>query len=496
MLHVILYWFYLVLLTGISGENSPDINVGKLRNSAEQAFTNGEIAESLRYWSQVISLEPTNANNFYKRFRVYLRQNKMKEALSDLNSVLNLKSQDENALSQRGKLNLRIGNCESALSDFKALQSVDPKNVALAQKGKAEECVRLIKEAARHHKRGNYPAAKEVYSALIAIAERSTEFLFNRAECLYFMGDMYEAIADSGKVLKSAPDNLLALELRASAYYTLGELDMAKEHYRSALKYDPEHRNSKEGHRQIKKIQTNRKKADVAMSAKKYTEAITHLDGIISADSNHPLFVMAANLDKGRAFKELKKYAEAKTILQTILDLDEGHAEANHILGLVLVDEEEWEPALRYLRKAHESSNGDRNIENDIRQAEAALKQSKQKDYYKILGVSRRAKAKEIKKAYREKALEWHPDKHQGEGEKEKAEKQFQLVAEAYEVLSDKEKRGKYDRGEEVFENQGNGGGQQGGGFGFGHPFAQHFQNMHFQNGQGGGGQQFHFRFG
>jgi DnaJ family protein C protein 3 len=83
---------------------------------------------------------------------------------------------------------------------------------------------------------------------------------------------------------------------------------------------------------------------------------------------------------------------------------------------------------------------------------------------------------KEIKKSYRELALQWHPDKHKGEEEKEKA----------YEVLSDEEKRAKYDRGEEVFPNQGGGGGPQQHGF-HGNPFANHFRQ---------GGQQFHFRFG
>ena len=55
------------------------------------------------------------------------------------------------------------------------------------------------------------------------------------------------------------------------------------------------------------------------------------------------------------------------------------------------------------------------------------------------------------------------------DAEKEEAEKQFTEIAEAYEVLSDDEKRGKYDRGEEVFPNQGGGQPQ-------GHPFAHHFQ--------------------
>lgn len=111
-----------------------------------------------------------------------------------------------------------------------------------------------------------------------------------------------------------------------------------------------------------------------------------------------------------------------------------------------------------------------------------ALKQSKEKNYYKILGLQRNADAKEIKKAYRELALKWHPDKNLGET-KEEAEKMFQDISESYEILSDKELRAKYDRGEPVFENQG--GGQQ--------HNAHQFFNQHF----GGGGQQrFHVRYG
>ena len=66
-------------------------------------------------------------------------------------------------------------------------------------------------------------------------------------------------------------------------------------------------------------------------------------------------------------------------------------------------------------------------------------------DYYQALGLNRDADAAAIKKAYRKLALEWHPDRHQG-AEKESAEKRFKELSEAYEVLSDPEKRAKYDR--------------------------------------------------
>ncbi len=81
-------------------------------------------------------------------------------------------------------------------------------------------------------------------------------------------------------------------------------------------------------------------------------------------------------------------------------------------------------------------------------------------DFYEILGVSKEASAGEIKKAYRKKALEFHPDKNPGDLA---AEENFKKAAEAYEVLSDADKKAKYDRfGHQVFE----GGGFDGGGFG------------------------------
>jgi curved DNA-binding protein len=66
------------------------------------------------------------------------------------------------------------------------------------------------------------------------------------------------------------------------------------------------------------------------------------------------------------------------------------------------------------------------------------------RDYYKILGVERNATDKEIKSAYRKLAREYHPDLHQGDAKKG-AEDRFKEINEAYEVLSDQEKRKKYD---------------------------------------------------
>ena len=87
----------------------------------------------------------------------------------------------------------------------------------------------------------------------------------------------------------------------------------------------------------------------------------------------------------------------------------------------------------------------------EIKRAKVAIKQAGKKDFYKILGVSRAADLDAIKKAYKKGALKWHPDRHASKGEeaKELASNKFKAMSEAYEVLSDPEKKKLYDSGVE-----------------------------------------------
>ena len=113
-------------------------------------------------------------------------------------------------------------------------------------------------------------------------------------------------------------------------------------------------------------------------------------------------------------------------------------------------------------------------------------------DYYEVLGISKNATAAEIKKAYRKKALQFHPDKNPGDST---AEEKFKKSAEAYEVLSDPDKKARYDQfGHAAFE--GGAGGFGGGGMNmddifsqFGDIFGGAFGGGGFGGFGGGGGQ-------
>ncbi|QGY00094.1 molecular chaperone DnaJ [Roseovarius faecimaris] len=115
------------------------------------------------------------------------------------------------------------------------------------------------------------------------------------------------------------------------------------------------------------------------------------------------------------------------------------------------------------------------------------------RDYYDVLGLSKGASAEEIKKAYRSKAKELHPDRNK---DNPNAETQFKEAGEAYDVLKDPEKKAAYDRfGHAAFDGgMGGGGGRPGGGFGNQGDFASAFSDVFddlfgdFMGGRGGQG--------
>src|SRR4030095_16299085 len=114
------------------------------------------------------------------------------------------------------------------------------------------------------------------------------------------------------------------------------------------------------------------------------------------------------------------------------------------------------------------------------------------RDYYEVLGVAKGATAGEIKKAYRKVAMQYHPDRNPGD---KSAEEKFKEAAEAYEILSDSDKKSQYDRYGHAGLS-GNGRGFGGGGMNmedifsqFGDVFGDDLFGSFFGGGRGRGGQ-------
>ena len=145
---------------------------------------------------------------------------------------------------------------------------------------------------------------------------------------------------------------------------------------------------------------------------------------------------------------------------------------------------DDFDAAIRTLESAKEHHGQSEKIQELLQKAQTLLKRSKQKDYYKVLGVPRDADERQIKKAYRKLSKLHHPDKASANNmTPEEAQKKMAAINEAYEVLSDPELKERFDHGDDPNNPE-----QQ-----QGHPF----QGSPFGGGGfGGGQQQFFFRQG
>ena len=184
---------------------------------------------------------------------------------------------------------------------------------------------------------------------------------------------------------------------------------------------------------------------------------------------------------------QLKDYTSAISDCTRAVTLDPTYLKARKTKARALGESGDWEAAVREYKAIGDTNPSEPNIQKDVRAAELELKKSKRKDYYKILGVEKDAGDNEIKKAYRKLAIVHHPDKNP---ENEDAAEKFKEIGEAYECLSDSQKRARYDSGEDLIDPSEMFGGAAGGagGFPMGAQGIDPEMLFNMMNGGGGGG--------
>lgn len=451
------------------------------RAAGERALSKGEFKKAAKLLNKVIRLEPKDARNYFKLFKVHLKSKAFGRAIKTLKASIEVDPTYVNGYVQLAKLETRMGYCHDAAVHLGAALGVKPNHKkASAELESAQKCAGAIAQAGRMLRNRDFHGADQAYGEAIKIATQSSELYLKKAQANIQQQKYYEALADAGKALKLRKENIPALLLRAKGYYLLTEYDMSLRHSREALRFDPEHKACKALYKKVKKLVKSKKLGEQLAAAGDHVSAIAMFQKAIEVDPTHQAEAKQLHFLLCKSHTELQKWEESVMHCESALRLDSQMFEAHIQIGEIKLKQEKFGEAVHSYKQAAQINQQDRRVVEGLQRAQAALKQSKQKNYYKILGVKRNADKREVKKAYRKLALEFHPDKHEGEVAKKEAEKKFQEMAEAYEILSDDEMRDKYDRGEDV---TGNGGG--GGGF---NPF-QHFQH-------GGGGQQFHFKFG
>lgn len=297
-----------------------------------------------------------------------------------------------------------------------------------------------------------------------------------------------------------------AIILRGRALYSQGDNTQAERHFRRAIDLDPDARDAIKWLRIVQKLDRMKEEGNKEYKAGHWQGAIDKYTEALSIDPANRGINSKLLQNRALCRLKLKEYDEAISDCDAAIALDPSYTKARRTKANAYGLAERWEDAVREWKALAEREPEDRTVLKEVKRAELELKKSQRKDYYKILGVTKDADEKEIKKAYRKLAVVHHPDKNPGD---ENAEARFKDIGEAYETLSDSQKRARYDSGEDLVDPSdmfGGGGGMhggidpeilfsmmggQGGGFGGGGGFpGGGGGGFHFNQAGGGGGRQ------
>jgi DnaJ family protein C protein 3 len=444
----------------------------------------GQLADALTHYHAAIDLDTTNYKIYHRRATVYLAMGKSKAALPDLDRVLELKPDFHSARLQRGNVKLKQGKVDDAHVDFEQVLSKDPDNDdAKTNLEQIEPLKYNIEHSRALYDDGHYPEAIDILSGVLEICPWDPALRELRAECYINQGDLFKAVSDLRPTTKLRPDNTAGYYKISLLQYDMGEADESLTDIRECLKLDPDHKECFPHYKKVKKLVKHMQSVATFISEEKYDECVSKAEAMLKTENKVFTYIHRANGHICHCHSKAGNFKKALAACKKVLDRDENNIEALCDRAEAYILQDMFQEAVDDYKRAQEVNNDIKRVQDGLNRAERLLKKTQKRDYYKLLGVKKNANKREIVKAYRKLAAEWHPDRHPEGKKRDAAQAKFIDIAAAKEVLTDKDKRATFDNGGDPLdpEEQAQGGG--------GGPWHQGFNPF------GQGGFQFKFNF-
>ncbi|KAH6606837.1 dnaj domain containing, partial [Trichoderma cornu-damae] len=423
------------------------------KTAGNRFFKEKNYSKAIEQYSKAVDLFPNSATYLSNRAAAYMSNGQYEAALDDCSRAADLDPNNAKVLLRLARIYTGLGRPEEAMTTF---SRIIPQPAA-KDMAPTREMLHHIKSAKDTLQRGS--AMSMVLHAL-DLAERGLghgvpkprKWQLMRGEAYLKMGrenSLGEAQGVAMSLLRNNNQDPEALVLRGRVLYGQGENEKAIQYFRMACNCDPDFRDAVKWLRIVQKLDRMKEEGNAKFKAGQWQAAIQKYSDALDIDPFNKS--MNAKLLQNRAQCKIKlhKYEEAIADSDRAVSLDPSYTKARKTKANALGKTGNWEESIREWKAIQDLDPADNSIRQEIRRAELELKKSQRKDYYQIMGLEKDADANDIKRAYRKMAVKLHPDKNPGDAE---AEAKFKDMQEAYETLSDPQKRARYDNGDDLID--------------------------------------------
>ncbi|CAN0358099.1 unnamed protein product [Lampetra fluviatilis] len=411
--------------------------------------------EAYNYYTKAIELCPSNASYYGNRSATLMMLSRYREALEDSQKAVRLDDTFVKGHLREGKCHVALGSSNASVRCFQKVLELEPTNKQAEQELKnASVLLEFENMAEKAFEKKDYRKVVYCMERALAYAIACPKLKIKKAECLALLGRYAEAQSVASDVLRADPTNADALYVRGLCLYYEDMIDRAVQHFVQALKMEPDHEMARLTCKNARLLKQRKEDGNRAFKEGRLEEACQLYSQALTIDPNNRLTNAKLYCNRATVGIKLRRMEQAIEDCTNAILLDESYVKAYHRRAQCYRDTEQYEEAVKDFEKIF-SMEKTRENKQLLHEAKLALKKSKRKDYYKVLGVDRSASDDEIKKAYRKRALMHHPDRHSSvspDMQKEE-EKKFKEVGEAFSVLSDPKKRARFDSGQDLEED-------------------------------------------
>lgn len=413
-------------------------------------FAAQKVEEALAKYSEAARLNPGDATFLSNRAACHLHLGHPELGLADARRATSLQPQYAKGWLRGLKCSIQLGDMVQAREMAEQVTKLSPGLKVLVE----EEMV-VISRVEKLQEELGLALGKEHYSQALHCLDQMAEACpqgrkigVHRAEILAQKGNFYRCNEVLEQVF-SQQENVEVFYIKGLVSYYKDQLPDVFLHLTRVLEIEPSHHKAKRILGRAIAVRLKKDECNTLYNGGKHEEAHTAYTEALAIDKLNTLLNAKLYFWRATNAAKLNRLSDTVDDCTSAVQLDKGYTEAFVRRAQCFMEMESYDEAVKDFEQATRLEPKNIEYGKMLSEASEKLRNSKNKDFYALLGVTKTATAEEIKKAYRKAALTHHPDRHSSADEKMKDfhEKKFKSIGEAYGVLSDDVKRKQYDQG-------------------------------------------------